>query len=159
MVLCWSSMQWHICVQIGLHWLQSGTDVKWKSIPAQSFGGAGTGQHHPATVETQQYSRCPLRLIKCQIWDGTCHSFLDDPSKRKGCIWCIVKNVRWEISREESKVFINCFGLQAWCSTSSVDFAGRNQMLKACKQQGHLVLLCDCFRVCGFHKPGWESLL
>lgn len=122
------------CLGIGLHWLQSGTDMKWKSVAVQSFGGAGTGQHHPATVEMQQYFCCLLYLIKCQICDGTCNSFLDGPTKRKGCIWYIVNNIRWEIRRQEIKIFLYSLGLQTCWSTSSVIFCWEKSNVKSMQE-------------------------
>lgn len=151
-------MQWHTRVHVGLHWLQSGTDKKWKSVAMQSFGSAGTGQHHPATAEMQQYSCRHLCLIKCQVCDGSCHSFLESATERKGCIWCMVNNIRWEIRRKEIKIFINSWGLQTCWSLSSVNFCWEKSNVKARKQQGHQVLLCDWFRVCAYYKPGGESL-
>lgn len=108
-------MQWHTCVQVGLYWLQR-----------------GTGQHHPGTVEMQPYSCCILCLVKYQMCDGACHSFPDGPAKRKGNIWWI-NNIRWKIRRDFPKVFMNVWVLQI--------LAGRSEMLKACKEEEHQVLL------------------
>lgn len=64
-------------------------------------------------------------MFDCQICDGTS---LDGPTKRKGCIWCIVNNVRWE--RRSRSLYTVCSCKHAGAHLQWT-FAGRNQMLKS----------------------------
>lgn len=146
------SMQWHTCVQVGLHLLQRDTDMKWKSVAVTR-----TEQHHPDTEEMQPYSCCILCIswlnIRCVM--GACHSFPCGPPKRKGSIWC-VNNIRWAIRRDLPKIFINIWALQACWSTSSVNFSWEKWNVKSI-QAGRAP--STALRVCACRRRGWKSLL